>query len=86
MIGGTGNDVLVGGAGDDVFVFSAGSGDDVITDFVAGGREDRIQLVGYKSYGLRQVGADSRVEFGDESVLLKNVRASSLTSSDFLFG
>ena len=40
--GGTGNDTLAGGTGSDVFVFNAGSGTDVIGDFVAG--TDAIQV------------------------------------------
>lgn len=85
LIGGAGNDTLTGGAGDDLFIFAVGSGHNVITDFIAGGREDRIQLKGYKTYDATQKGSDTLVEFGQESVLLRNVQVSSLTSSDFAF-
>ncbi len=36
-IAGDGNDTLIGGTGNDTFVFAAGFGNDVISDFTAGG-------------------------------------------------
>jgi Ca2+-binding RTX toxin-like protein len=44
IVGGTGNDTLTGNGGKDSFVFSPGSGQDIITDFVAG--LDRLVLQG----------------------------------------
>ena len=43
--GGTGRDFLRGGYGDDTFIFEAGSGQDVIKDFVNG--NDLIELAGF---------------------------------------
>lgn len=43
IVGGRGDDVLVGGSGADIFLFRAGSGDDVIADFI---KNDRLDLRG----------------------------------------
>jgi Ca2+-binding RTX toxin-like protein len=85
--GGVGTDTLTGGAGNDHFRYEAGSGADVITDFVAGGTDDNIEVVGYSSYqSAVQQGADTLVTFAAGStLLLKNVQASALTSADFVF-
>ncbi|MGP3697608.1 family 16 glycosylhydrolase [Rhodobacter sp. NSM] len=87
LVGGSGRDVLTGGAGNDVFVFSSGQGCDVITDFVAGGSEDRLEIHGYDRIAeLRQVGADTLVVLsGSDSILLRGVQGMDLTSQDFLF-
>jgi Ca2+-binding RTX toxin-like protein len=82
--GGAGDDVLTGGAGTDTFV--TGSGRDTIQDFVHG--QDRIAVSGYAGWQqLVQQGADTLVVFSStDSVLLKNVQASSVTTADFQFG
>ena len=86
IIGGTGNDLLTGGTGNDLFIFKAGDGNDIITDFVAGGSDDRLQISGYAKYSAKtQVGTDTRLTFGSDSILLKNVDADDLTSADFIF-
>lgn len=85
LVGGAGDDTLAGGEGHDRFVFGKGSGDDVVLDFKAGGKEDRIEIDNYTSYKKKQVGADTLITFGDESVLLKGVAAGDLTSADFAF-
>jgi len=49
--GGAGNDLLQGKGGNDVFRFDAGSGHDVISDFVTSGADaDMVRLAGYASY------------------------------------
>lgn len=86
IIGNGGSDKLTGGAGNDLFVFRAGDGDDVITDFVAGGTDDRLQIFGHSRYDAKtQVGADTLLTFGNDSILLRNVDKDDLTSADFLF-
>lgn len=85
LIGGRGNDTLTGGAGADRIVFSIGDGEDVVTDFQAG--QDRLVVHGYTAYqDLRQVGADTLVVLsGGDTLLLRGVTASTLTSASFEF-
>jgi Ca2+-binding RTX toxin-like protein len=89
--GRAGGDTLTGGAGDDTFVNS--SGFDTITDFVAGGTDDRINLSSIaplsdfsKVIGLAsQVGADTVIALGTNNVItLKNVTLANLTAADFV--
>jgi Ca2+-binding RTX toxin-like protein len=82
-----GNDTLHGGAGNDRFVFTPGAGDDVISDFVAGGAEDWIDLSGYQGSGvtwtITQVGANTVFDFTNgDSITLLNVNAAALTQID----
>ena len=88
LLGGAGADTLNGGAGDDRFIFLEGGGSDVVEGFVVGGSGDRIQVVGYTSVAsYQQVGADTLVRFSaSDSLLLKGVSVSSLTSTDLTFG
>lgn len=85
--GDAGADTLTGGAGHDIFVFNKGDGVDIVTDFKAGGLVDQLRIHGYSGYqSLQQVGVDTRVVLsGTESILLRNVTASTLTSADFDF-
>jgi len=87
LSGGAGADILTGGSGNDRFRFETGSGADTITDFTAGGTDDVIVVVGYSGYqSLVQQGADTLVVFSDtDSLLLKNVLTTALTSDDFKF-
>ncbi|RJT32612.1 hypothetical protein D3227_26710 [Mesorhizobium waimense] len=84
LIGGLGADILTGGTGNDSFVFAAGHGHDTIADFDFSG-DDLLEISGYQSYSeLRQVGSDTLVVFSDcDTVLLKDVTSTSLSSSDF---
>ncbi|MBT9444301.1 MAG: M10 family metallopeptidase C-terminal domain-containing protein [Hyphomonadaceae bacterium] len=87
--GGTGDDVLNGGAGNDTFLFLPGTGHDVVTDFVAGGVDDRVDLSAYAgtgiTYVLIQTGADAVFNFsnGDQIVLVGVNSASLVQSGDF---
>ena len=87
LLGGAGNDTLTGGGGTDIFVFSQGSGQDTITDFAADEIIDVSSASGFGGYtSLTQVGKDTLVSFSaTDSVLLKNVLATSLTSANFNF-
>ncbi|MCE6958496.1 family 16 glycosylhydrolase [Cereibacter sphaeroides] len=98
FVGGTGDDILNGGTGNDVFVFQMDYGADailefvprdVITDFVAGGTEDRLEIHGFTKYTLTAMGEDTLVTLTDGfqkySVLLEDVARTSLTASDFVF-
>ena len=87
LVGGVGRDTITGGGGDDAFRFAAGDGHDTITDFVAGGTSDRIEVAGYSRVAeKRQVGADTLVVLSaNDDLLLKNVSAGALTAADFTF-
>lgn len=84
-----GNDVLFGESGNDVFVFGAGTGGDVIGDFVRG--QDRIDL---SAFGLTfaqlqanfsQNGSDGAINLGNGNfIVLHSVTMSQLTASDFI--
>ena len=85
--GGAGNDVLSGNGGADVFVFGTGDGQDTISDFSADDIIDVSGLSGFGSYvQLKQVGGDTLVVFSaDDTLLLQNVVATSLTDANFHF-
>jgi Ca2+-binding RTX toxin-like protein len=80
--GGAGDDTLQGDAGADTFV--VGVGRDVVMDFADG--QDRL-ATSYGAYQqVLQQGADTLVVFSStDSVLLKNVQASTITTADFQF-
>ena len=88
MNGGAGDDTLTGGNGPDLFVFNAGFGDDVITDFK---NNDHIQFDDelFESpeavlMASEQVGEDTVITAGTNTVTLLGVQASSLQEDDFL--
>ncbi|SMO69076.1 calcium-binding protein [Paracoccus laeviglucosivorans] len=93
IIGGTGNDMMSGGYGSDRFVFTAGSGQDRISDFNAGigwvGEHDKIVIQSgaerFADLTIRQSGHDAIVSFGDSRITLQWTDASNLDASDFLF-
>uniref|UniRef100_UPI00261339C0 tandem-95 repeat protein n=1 Tax=uncultured Tateyamaria sp. TaxID=455651 RepID=UPI00261339C0 len=92
---GQANDHLEGGAGNDTFVFDPGFGKDVVTDFVAGaGTDDVIEFRGVTnlaSYAdvlnnAADDGTDTTITLDtDNSIVLKNVVVSDLSSDDFRF-
>lgn len=86
-----GGDVLFGEGGADTFVFEAGTGGDVIGDFLSG--TDKIELVGYGldfaqvSALFAQVGNVGAIQLANGDVIvLHNVTMSQLTANDFVFG
>ena len=86
IIGNRGDDILSGGQGADAFIFVLYDGNDTIRDFTVGA--DRLQILGYSAYQtLVQEGAHTRVVLSSyDSILLENVLATSLTSTNFTFG
>ena len=95
LLGETGNDVMTGGAGADVFIFSAGFGNDVITDFWAGAtRTDRawFQGTGLNSYAdvlANAVDTAAGVVItaaGQGTLTLSGITLAQLNADDFLFG
>ncbi|MEX2451143.1 MAG: hypothetical protein WD407_09840 [Rhodospirillales bacterium] len=93
--GGAGNDTLTGGAGNDTFIIQDGTGDEVITDFVAGtNTDDVIDLSGVASlnsfvdvfFATTDSGDGAVIDLGGGSTLtLQGVSRSDLKSSDFIF-
>ncbi len=95
LFGGTGNDDLTGGSGDDTFIFTAGFGDDTITDFNSS--DDTIQFDGvfssyeevmsnaYETGGGWFGGGDVVINAGSDSITLEGVSLSDLDANDFMF-
>jgi Ca2+-binding RTX toxin-like protein len=92
--GGLGNDTITGGGGNDRFIFKSAQGNDTITDFVVGGTDDVIDLVGFSGLTsftqalgyAAQVGANTVFTFtGGQTLTLQNVTKTALTNQDFLF-
>jgi Ca2+-binding RTX toxin-like protein len=92
LIGGPGNDWLSGGPQADVFVFTDGFGIDRIVDFRQSGA-DRIDLSGLSGVaGLADVlarltiwGADAKLTFGADMIVIDGAAGHVFTPDDFLF-
>ncbi|MDB5798726.1 MAG: heme peroxidase [Paucimonas sp.] len=92
--GGTGNDTMDGGTGNDHFLFGAGFGNDIIAAFDANpvGGQDRLDIAGLgitaASFGgavaITQVGVDTRVQIGSNSITLLGMDDAEITMNDFL--
>ena len=92
LLGSYGDDYLYGGSGDDKFVFAGGGGQDTIYDFVAGAQsDDVIDLSNHSAandFGdvvATQVGVDTLIDLGADSITLVGVSASDLHADDFVF-
>ncbi|MFD1740191.1 calcium-binding protein [Cypionkella sinensis] len=94
LIGGAGDDTLSGGYNADSFVFAPGHGHDTITDFVAAGRADTLdvsQIAGFHDLSdvlavARQQGDNVLITTGAASaILLLHVQISALGADDFIF-
>ncbi|TMV07240.1 hypothetical protein FGK63_14150 [Ruegeria sediminis] len=85
--GGLGDDRLEGGSGRDVFVIAARQGKDRIVDFTPG--EDLVKFVstglGFDALKMHQDGSTTRVEFGEDTLLLEGLLPQQLGADDFLF-
>jgi hypothetical protein len=86
--------VAIGGAGDDRFVFRPGDGADRISDFAAGGAEDRVWFVGTNLTSFAQVQAAASfdavqggtvINYNGGSVFLAFVSPGQITADDFIF-
>jgi Ca2+-binding RTX toxin-like protein len=85
---------MTGGTGNDTFSFLSDFGKDVITDFNAGSiisGHDTINfhadplLANFASVNAKQVGANSVITQGANTLTLVNVVAKSLIAADFTF-
>jgi Ca2+-binding RTX toxin-like protein len=86
--GGSGDDSLTGGSGLDQFVFNAGFGDDVVTDF-ASNEIIQFDVALFASADAvlaasQQVGDDTVITAGTDTVTLLGVQLSSLQADNFL--
>ena len=89
LFGRGGNDTLTGGADTDRFVFEDGWGQDVVTDFDPNGEKiDLMAVTGIASIAdiaISDTADGALVEFGGNSILLLDVKASQLSGEDFFF-
>ena len=92
--GGAGNDRMNGGTGDDRFVFAGNWGVDVVTDFTLAGTGERIDLItaiGIVDFAdlsashMAQVGGNTVITAGINSLTLAGITMANLTAIDFLF-
>ena len=93
IAGGTGNDTLTGGAGADTFTMNAGFGVDIITDFTAGaaGGHDVLDFASsiFATFAAMQaaatqVGANTVITAGANTLTLTNVTKANLVAADFI--
>ncbi len=87
--GGAGNDRLTGGLGADSFVFKTGGGKDVVTDFTTADFV-KLSVAGVTNWAsllshATEVGGDTVLTFGSDSLTLQGVHIAQLQSSEFLF-
>ena len=87
LVAGGGGDTMTGNGGNDTFVYSSGDHQVVVTDFGANANSDVLKIYGYTSaLSTQQQGADTLITLSaTDTVLLKNVQASALTSANLVF-
>ena len=94
LVAGAGNDNLAGGIGDDVFIFGTNDDQNEITDFVAGGNEDAIDLTATAIGSFEALIEDNAVQEGDDvrifglggttEILLRDTDINDLAEQDFI--
>ena len=87
ITGGTGNDFLNGGNDTDSFVFSAGDGDDIITDFEDGSEQIEFTGISMMDVTILGAGSDTLIEYSaSDSILLQGIDSSDINiNDDFIF-
>ncbi|MBC2859102.1 calcium-binding protein [Stappia sp. 28M-7] len=85
--GGAGNDTLTGGSGDDTFAFLNAGDTDTITDFQDGIDTIAIGLgvTQFSQITVTDVGADTHLTFGTNTIVLQNFDHTLVSESDFSF-
>ena len=93
LVGGAGSDRLTGGSGSDVFVFGTGQGNDIVVDFDFDpvGGQDLLDISGFGvnagNFGtqvlISQVGANTVIAIGVQTITLTGVTASTIDHTDF---
>ena len=91
--GGAGNDLLIGGTGNDAFIFAPGFGKDTIQGFDASatGGQDLLIIAGLgidadnfnDEVVITNLGTDTLVTIGANTITLLGVEANAVTSDDF---
>jgi Ca2+-binding RTX toxin-like protein len=86
--GGKGDDKLDGGSGNDIYFCERGSGTDIIRGFKKG--SDRFKLgkgLGLSELQISSESSTTTISFGEETIMtIVNVKASLITTSDFITG
>lgn len=88
LSGDAGWDTLTGGRGSDIFAFGTDWGTDTITDFRNG--QDKFDLkavAGFKSFSqlaITQTGADTKIGFDGDYIVLKGIATTQIDASDFI--
>ncbi len=89
LFGDAGWDTLTGGRGSDKFSFGSGWGTDTVTDFRNG--QDKFDLkavagaTAFAQLSVAQVGADTKIGYDGDYIVLKGIAISQIDASDFLF-
>ena len=88
LSGDSGWDTLTGGRGSDTFSFGTDWGTDTISDFRHGA--DKLEfksvagLTSSAQLSIAQVGADTKIGFDGDYIILKGIAATTLTATDFV--
>lgn len=90
LFGGAGRDTLIGGAGHDFFLFRKNSDVEIVKDFEDG---DTLVVDFIKSFQLddllanhaKQKGDDVVITYGDDMMVIENIKLKHLTEDDFTF-
>ena len=94
LYGQAGDDILTGGTGGDVFVFAGTWGSDTITDFATAGLIERIDVSAIAAIAnfadlvtnhLTQLGLDTIITNGANTITLTGITMGNLSADDFLF-
>ncbi len=83
--GGLGNDVLYGAGDGDTFVFRAGDGDDVVKGFDCDVDTLMLLGVGADDVTVEAWGAGTRIDYGEDSIVLSDTAFETFDTDVFVF-